>query len=586
MGWTDWIDVAASAVGLLIALTPVVVLVARRSDWGLRRAASSRVRLGAAAVRSTPLTDRVQRHLLDRAVEVARQSPTEPITSGLPELLRALELDAPPVSGSRAVPRPAEWPAVAEAMHDVAVEATRPGSRRLVWSWLFREETERVQAFLVALVDAVTPFVELRPVPPAVAGYTDAPDSFASFVLALTGHRVLVDAAASKARCADSVLMWHSATYLGAHDDDETFDEAHPPDKAPHCGYAPPVGSYDGPVLFTRGASLAVLPQRDGLVFVVETARSCFGLSEGAVGPPDPTTPVTWTLGGGRACKHLGSVTDADDPRAAPYEVGPLGTRIASTPQPPRTSNLTAQVAVVTRDGHVLLARRTDVVDQSPGKLTASAGGVLAPTFDVDADGLPDPVVGLNRETLEEIGLEIPREQLKPLCVYQVNADGQLVTAVLYLARVDLTADQVGDHQRVRSDTARGAYETEELVPVAIARPRDVAEALLGHVGRSDGHAMMAVLYAALALGRNRDRAADIVGAVHAAAARAESEGRGHANLLWFDETGGVRLTRNPYDLGASVLPDQLPTGVPAAWRAAWRGLHDESSARRAAATP
>lgn len=559
---SSWVRFSSSLLSLLVTSLTLLVgacaVVVRRSPWLRNRALTHPIRR--AEKRSSNGSDRLARSISAFLCERASAVGTEPSIDNrerlLPDLLRYLQ-------ASQGI-ESAHWKDVAKVALQVVRDATRPTNRSWYWDHIVSEESARVQKLLNDLGEALTPFSELQPVDKAKAGYLHDADSFASFVTAYTGCLVLADAAVSRSRCADSVMLWHSSRFLGPSGNDLSFAKTHASDPGPHaCGYIPTPGDYDSLVVSTRGACLATLAQRDGLLFVLETEESCYGTSEGA------TKDGGFIKGANRACKHLTSQIEQSDPTVVPFAVDPAsrGLRLKSRSRttPHRVLNLTGQLAVITSDRYLMLARRSDSVDQSKNLFTASAGGLIEPLDDIDEHGIPDLLGGTLREAREEIGVSLANEGCKPAAVYQMNVarpgtdpTGQLVTAVLYFGHSKFSRAQMEEARRTDSDHARGAYETQAFEALPIDELATVADWLNSSADQCDGHAIMAILYSCLIV-HKRDKV------IAALTERVQLP-------RWYPGPGadgaqGSRLARNPWHTSEGL---RLPERMPETWKVAW----------------
>ncbi len=495
-----------------------------------------------------PEVDRDLRRCFDaEAVRVASAAADpEP---GLPQLLRAMALER-----AGALPH---WTEVAEPIHVLA------GWAAASETWLADELDEngraRARHFAAEVAASVRPFAGLELVDVAEAGYVSDADSFAAFALAYSGSRVLTDAVVSRPMCADATLVWHSALYQGPHGEAQGYADVHP---SPGCGYRlKKPDDYDGATLSTQGAAVARRGQggTEGLVLVVETTTSCFGQSEGE---PEGT---------GRACKKLAPQLDEEDGSVPRYDVGELGSR-SDRVAGRRVANLTAQLAVITRDGQLVLAQRSRRVANGAGLWSASAGGIAS---DVQQDrndlGVPELDRVLRRESGEEIGLDAELVgRAKAVAIYQMNhvpadsssaaAKGQLVTAALHVLRTSLSFEEIEQRRRERADPVLGGYETRRLAPVDLTI--EGAAAWLTETGdQADVHAVMAVLYGCLLVqAAENDLSADEV--IDQFMARLP-------HPWWVRRTGEPGLVRHPDNLGNYALPPRMP----AAWASEWKSL-------------
>lgn len=257
---------------------------------------------------------------------------------------------------------------------------------------------------------------------------------------------------------------------------------------------------------------------------------------------------------------------------------------------------ITSYVSIVTADGALVLARRTGKVRHGQRVISATAGGVIEPDAegdcgDVDEAGMPSPLHGVLRETLEEIGLDLPASAPKPVAVFLANARnvaatapestpaaqdrsgrGQLVLTVLYLCRVEQTADDLRQ-LLTTADPSLGGFEVEDLVVLPTdggdGAAATLAAAAAAQAAWLDQHGLLSCLYTAAVLDGPEPARKAFVAAF--------------PDRPWWAIGGGAegstcpRVVRDPrhlltYGTVEGVRPAPLEDVVEA-WRAAWDEL-------------
>lgn len=396
---------------------------------------------------------------------------------------------------------------------------------------------------------------------------------FAGLVTALTGAPVLVDAAASRARTADKLLLWHSFAFRAP---GQTRVDAPARYEAVHSGAgcrawdpsARPPGDFDARVLDLRSATLAEAAERSYLAMVLETTETCYAATEGS-GPA-----------GQAGCKSVPVSCDGADPlsrisRQPQAHAAPL---LSCRPDGSRTVLLTSYASLISSDGYLMLAQRTGRVRHGRDVLSATAGGVIEPRGpggegDIDACGMPDPMATVLRESREEVGFAPEPDMIRPMGVFLANIrdvddghqpTGQLVAVALFIGRTSETAHELRHLAATRADLARGQFEQAGLTAWSMASPDFLARTARRNARHLDQHAMLSALYASVVLFGPEPTRAAFTTAFRDAPWWALSP---HAD-------GRPRLVRDPRHLvedGGS----RLASVGPAAWGRAWQGLGD-----------
>jgi 8-oxo-dGTP pyrophosphatase MutT (NUDIX family) len=360
-----------------------------------------------------------------------------------------------------------------------------------------------------------------------------SPASFAEFVTALSGAVVLADSVDTRSRYVDDVLLWHRRAHRatsrptapGADGRDGYADEH---DAAGNCSIRLPseldrrVGDFDRRVLTFRSLEIVSSPEKGRVSFVLDTSETCYLASEQGEALGEVTDPV--------GCKHLLPRPGADpgfslrlpgwNPEAEGHERRYVVERPTADEGP--VMLITSYVSLLTRDGSLVLARRTSHVRHGQGVISATAGGVIEPdgegrVGDVDERGMPSPLVGVLRETQEELGLTLSPRAPKPVAIFLANARnlgrvgdvdspragrGQLVLTVLYLCRV--THDLPGLREVLLSaDPSLGGFEVDDLVEFGTTKmagwslSRRLAREARDRASWLDQHGLLSCLYAA-----------------------------------------------------------------------------------------
>lgn len=559
------LEATANALTLLVAVGTALLALIRRFDRTQRRVLGRPLRRARKKVlRSLPggdgarnaslgaLLQRLEKVQIDALLEEERLAPGALIAKAL-----AGDRSADAVDG-----RPG-WVVRSRAIRDYLDEARSLKGSSLLSRILYPEETRDLRRALGETKEHVERFDRCEPVGERAEGSTALSfGSFAAFVAGLSGAVVLVDAAASRSRHAESVLLWHSRRYRShEHPADDGRGDYATEHGAGGCSAWEtadrPPGDFDQRVIDLRSATLAEATTEGYLAMVLETAETCYA-----------TTELGATIG----CKHV-EPTWARDP-AAPVvrRLGRAPSGVALGDGQGRVVLLTSYVAVISADGQLLLARRTGQVRHGQGTLSATAGGVLEPGAagaggDTDDCGMPDPLTCVLRETREEIGLELRPEACRPVSVFLANIrgrtaetrnDGQLVGVVLYLATIEGTADEARQAAASGADPARGAFEQDGLACVPLTSPGDVAAWAHDHASQLDQHGLLSCLYASTArFGHAETRTAF---------SRAFEEAPWWALSPYAD--GADRLVRDPRHLIED--PDVLSAPADVRWRDNW----------------
>lgn len=129
-------------------------------------------------------------------------------------------------------------------------------------------------------------------------------------------------------------------------------------------------------------------------------------------------------------------------------------------------SQLAVAILVETRDGKLVLTRRSAHTDTMSARVMPSANGNIqfASTgrtiADFDDDGVPDPLRAMKRELEEELGLKTDSEAIRTLGLGRFRTPKEINTHVLVgLVQVPLTVEEIVEGVRYL-DPASGGWET------------------------------------------------------------------------------------------------------------------------------
>jgi hypothetical protein len=490
---------------------------------------------------------------------------------------------------------------------------------------LYPDDVRTLRELAASLADHLSRFACALTVPTSrplgLAGSAGASDdhagaatSFAEFVTALSGAVVLGDSVDTRSRYVDDVLLWHrrshratsrpTAAAVGGRDG---YADEH--DAAGSCSIQLPkeldrkVGDFDRRVLTFRKLEIVSSPEKGRVSFVLDTSETCYLATEQGEALGEVADAV--------GCKHLLPLPGADPGFALRLPGGRSGAPGASryvvermTPDEGPVMLITSYVSLLTNDGSVVLARRTSHVRHGQGVISATAGGVIEPDGegrigDVDERGMPSPLVGVLRETQEELGLSLSPGAPKPVAVFLANARnlgqvgssespragrGQLVVTVLYLCRV--THDLAGLREVLLSaDPSLGGFEVDDLVELGATSAagwslsKRLAREARERASWLDQHGLLSCLYAAAV--------------VDGPKTAQEEFRRAFAERPWWAIGGGrdgsmvPRVVRDPRRLVASSAPSSAASRLEEAvttgcWRQEWealpRRLRDERS--------
>jgi 8-oxo-dGTP pyrophosphatase MutT (NUDIX family) len=177
--------------------------------------------------------------------------------------------------------------------------------------------------------------------------------------------------------------------------------------------------------------------------------------------------------------------------------------------QSTRRPMLTSFISVITSDAALVLCQRSSKTSNGASVLSATAGGVselgqVGGRSDRDDDGWPDLSRSALRELREELGLELESSAVRPACIFLANSVnrasglGQLVVCTLYLARTELTFDELAHRQQWASDLAIGMFEVESLERLDLHSDEAKFLADVKAVApRLDQHGALSIAYAA-----------------------------------------------------------------------------------------
>jgi 8-oxo-dGTP pyrophosphatase MutT (NUDIX family) len=491
-----------------------------------------------------------------------------------------------------------EWPRLAPVLLRIFTLAAKQRSSRMIARLLYPEDVKAYSALFGGIAEAVRQLAMSAPVAfdmyrPAVGAQVRAgrDAGFASFVTAFTGAVVLADAADSRSRCAEQVLIWHSRRFHDGESPDGTRQDTEPQNlryddrhvDGVGCSKWPDkdrrLGDFDQRVLHLRSVALAEATAEDGLSIVLETSETCYGITEAGES--------------GAGCKNVPAYmgdTLPGDPLYFRSEREPVpgsgqgyDYRIArQDPDAGRVTLLTSQLGLVTADDQLVLQDRTSGVRHDASVIGASAGGVISlggvtPSGDLDEAGWPDPAAAIAREALEETGVEVSPASCRPLCVYLLNArdraksrsapqTGQLGAAILYMARTSLTSHEVAEAAKTGSDLARGTYERSGLTMCPAGDAQQMAHWAKEKAELLSMHAVIACTYASLVL-FGREETEDALS-------------EAFAEAPWWaigahEPSPAPRLIRDPRALMRGSCIDAV--GPPTSkWPSAWDGLTPE----------
>ncbi len=429
------------------------------------------------------------------------------------------------------------WPYVARRLSRLFRVASSNRATSLLAHLLYSDDARALASYFGDVSRHLLRFGDAEPVdtlrlalhrPRGSAQAADAEVPFAVFASALSGAAVLVDSVSTRSRFVDNVLVWHSRRYrrsLGAESPAVSYDALHPGSSA--CGlWEPqtrPAGDFDMRLLDLQAVGIAESATRGVLSFVLETSETCYAATEAGEHYPDRTRPAPGS-------KHIVPAPGRgdNDPRftLASWEGGGGYRLVKDAGDRSRLTPVTAYVSMITTDDHLVLVRRSRRVRHGQGVISAAAGGLIEPEGDgsmgdVDDLGMPDPLVGVLRETREELGLDITPAAVHPVCVFLANirnsglppegGRGQLVAAVLYLCHVPYDVDGVRTRM-AEADPSLGGFEVDDLVTVPLKPAADpgaltemsqvtTAQALarfsFGHATEIDQHGLLSCLYTA-----------------------------------------------------------------------------------------
>lgn len=392
--------------------------------------------------------------------------------------------------------------------------ASRPGRESFLGRLAVPDQLTLVREFITDVADYLEAFARLSPVP--TLGDRAAASSFATH---LSGAVVLVDASDSRSGVAGGVLARHSAAYRGQRavaalpeGEPGGYGATHPLRGVGSRQPQDRLGDYDGRLPDLVGAGVATSVIDGAVVFVLDTAETCYRASE------DP---------GELGCKRLSGTSDDD--RAPRFESVTSGWLSRRPLEEQRVSILTSYVTLLARgeatsdggyQGDVLvLCRRSTLTRNGQGTLSATAGGLVELgadlSMDVTSSGAPDPIAAAVRECKEELGLVLDRRLVNPTCVFlctvqgrNPSADprserdrGQLVSVVLSLAAVPMTLSELCDAQRL-ADHAVGGFEVDALEGIAMPSGEGGCAEFAASVSALsqdlDQHGLLSCFYAAI----------------------------------------------------------------------------------------
>jgi len=508
-------------------------------------------------------------------------------------------------------PRP--WPFFAQRLSRLMRVAGSTRAPGLIARLLYPDDTRSMAIFFDGAFRHLQRFSDAEPVDVGridslyarqrIEGKTSKQGvPFPVFASALSGAPILVDAASTRSRYVDDVLVWHARQYRAPANDSagesDSYDASH--QGAQTCSAWQrsrlPAGDYDKRVLSLDAVGLAESATHGVLSFVLETSETCYAATEqGWL----RTKPEHGQVG----CKHLLPRPGRDDfDPVFQWEpwAGGKGYRLArARGVAGRVTLLTSYVSLITSDDCLVLAQRSRLVRHGQGVISATAGGVLEPdgegaTGDVDAFGMPDPLTCVLRETKEELGLGLERAAVRPVCVFLANVRnlgevphgglGQLVASILYVCRVPETFEALKS-QLAKADPSLGGFEVDDLVEVRlrdansqgfVGTATKLATYAQSNAERLDQHGLLSCLYAAVIV-EGRD-------------ATIEAFLAAFKDQPWWDlASGGIhpRVVRDPRALlGSGLWPLDEAVGQ---WAPAWDGLsealaaaEDRERARRA----
>lgn len=487
----------ANAATLGLALATVVATGLRRSDRFRRWCLRLPLRRGVPRDAVAPLANLLGTAPRRRDVLRALQAPSLRILDG--EAMTAGDAVSDLLRAGRHTLRDA--PHASRLLSRAYAVSTRGSSASLLSRLLYADEVAQVRHVHRDLVKALTPFATASVVERGRADSDPASAlTFAGFVTALSGAPVLVDAAAIRSRHADGVVIWHQRRYRDSRGevDERGFAQLH--ESGACTAWAADrqlPGDFDRRMLDIRSAAVMESSATSSVTFALGTWETCYAATE---------------LGSAMGCKKVRARLDGHDPQVDPVFTahdGELAQRDAG-----RLTLLTSYVSVLTADGVLALVRRSGSVRNGAGVISASAGGIVepdepGPTGDISESGLPDPLVTATRESLEEIGLDLPHSAVKPVAVFLANVrerssnrsgTGQLVGVVLSLARTDRTLDQlrVGGHSR--SDMSKGRFEWDDFVSCPTSSAVEMAAWARGMSADLDQHGLLSIVYASMTL--------------------------------------------------------------------------------------
>ena len=447
---------------------------------------------------------------------------------------------------------------------------------------------------------------------PVVAPSTRTP--FAEFASALSGAVVLADSVDWRSRYAAKVLTWHERSFrhAGAADGDATPSYASLHARGDDCklGASIPdrmIGDFDRRVLDLKSVSPIASSEFGWTGFLIETSETCYLTTEQGEGAvwltsraEDYAAPVHRSIG----CKHL--VPRSGDEQSPHVRADGGVLRLRRDDADPVVL-MTTYVSVLTADRKLALVRRSGKVRHGKSVISATAGGVVEPDSegargDVDPSGMPSFVDCARREAMEEIGLDIPPQQMRPVCVFLSNIRsrwlapdagrdkgraglGQTVGVVLFFTHTHLTVEELKAGIS-KADPALGGFEVDRFETIDVASdpvdPR-AAKALAvyaaDHSDDLDQHGLLSCLYAA-ALIDGPDKAR-------------EAFSESFADKPWWancDDEQLVRVVRDPRKLfdqpSAGAQARSWETAGPESWVDSWRSLPDRLDQARRVMSP
>ncbi|WP_374457505.1 NUDIX hydrolase [Nocardioides sp.] len=403
---------------------------------------------------------------------------------------------------------------------------SRPGRESLFGRLVAPDQVALVRTFVSSVVAYLDDFARL-----SLVSEDDASRQTAAFVSELSGAAVLTDAARSRSGLASHVLVRHSTRYGGdvdalplssptAEDTWRRYADSHTPRGGTCRRAGEKLGDYDGRLPDLRGVGVAKSLIDGAVTFVLDTAETCYSASEKAD-----------HLG----CKKLPS--SADDPLTPRFVPDVSGWASRGFGANQRVSILTSYVSLIARgstdpegvvgrradsqDPHdvLVLCRRSMATENGQGTLSATAGGLVElgadGSLDVNTSGAPDPVAAAIRECREEIGLEVDRRSVNPVCIFTCTIQGrdasepdmtkrrkgQLVSVVLSLASVPMSLAEL-QAARARADHAVGGFEVDQLIGVAMypgkVGCREFADTVARLSGELDQHGLLSCFYASV----------------------------------------------------------------------------------------